>query len=132
MKAVSKLVVLLSLGAFAPSIASAMSAEQAYLESCLKHPSVPVPIAVVTPTIAPGFGGTTVQLEFVVDATGKPVDLAVKSSPDDRVAAVVMEAVKQWRFQPAEINGVPVEKRVLLPVKIVDDDPLASTRYAAH
>jgi hypothetical protein len=41
----------------------------------------------------------------------------------------VVEAVKQWRFLPAEANGVPVATKVALPVNIVD--PVASgDRYA--
>lgn len=122
MKAVSKLVVLLSLGALSATFVSAKSQEQAYIESCRKEPGVPVPVAVVAPSVGPEHNGSTVQLEFVVDTAGKPSALSVKSSPDDRLAAAVMDAVKQWRFKPAEVGGVPVEKKVVLPVKIVDND----------
>ncbi len=121
MKAVSKLAVLLSLAALAP-FASAKTDEQVYLESCTKAPGVPVPVSVVTPTVGPEFDGAVVQLEFVVDATGKPAQFNVKSSPDDVLAATVMDAVKQWRFKPAEsVDGKPVATKVLLPVKIVED-----------
>ncbi len=66
-----------------------------------------------------------------MDETGKPVDLAVKSSPDDRLASTVLAAVKKWRFKPAERDGIAVETRVLLPVKIVDS-MLAGDRFAAN
>jgi protein TonB len=117
---VSKLAVLLSLAAFAP-FASAKSDEQAYIESCTKAPGIPVPVAVVSPSVAPGFEGAIVELEFVVDATGKPGQFAVKNTPDDALALTVVDAVKQWRFKPAEADGKPVATKVLLPVKIVDD-----------
>src|ERR1041385_1199324 len=104
MKAVSKLAVLLSLAALAP-FASAKSDEQAYLESCAKGPGVPVPVAVVSPSVAPGYEGAVVTLEFVVDATGKPVQFAVKETPDSMLASTVLDAVKQWRFKPAEAGG---------------------------
>lgn len=130
MKAVSKLVLVLSLGALA-SVASATTPEQAYLESCRKDPGVPVPVAVVTPTVSSEYTGSSVQIEFVVDTTGKPVDLAIKSSPDDAVSAAVMDAVKQWRFKPAERNGTPVETKVVLPVRFTDEYS-ASTRVAAN
>lgn len=120
MKAVSKLVVLLIVGVFGSGVALAKSDEQAYLESCVKAPGVPVPIAVVTPAVGAEFNGAVVHLEFVVDEAGKPVDLAVKSTPDDRLASTVLDAVKQWKFKPAERGGVPVETRVSLPVRIVD------------
>lgn len=131
MKAVSKFIVLLIVGALAPFAASAKSDEQSYLEMCRKEPGVPVPIAVVSPSVSPLYNGALVQLEFVVDAKGTPVDLAVKSAPDDRLAAAVLDAVKQWRFKPAERDGVPVETKVALPVRIVDsaeDSPRFASR----
>mgnify|MGYP001627517848 CR=1 FL=1 len=131
MKAVSKLVILLIVSTLTPIFASAGTAEQAYLESCRKGPGIPVPIAVVTPSVGPEYHGSVVQLEFVVDEAGKPVDLAVKSTPDDLVASAVMDAVKKWRFKPAEREGVAVETKVLLPVKIIDALQ-ASPRFAAN
>ncbi len=124
MKAVSKLVVLLIVGVFTATFASAKSAEDAYLESCRKDPGVPVPVAVVTPSVGPEYSGAIVQLEFVVDETGKPVDLAVKSAPDDTLAATVLDAVKKWRFKPVLRDGVAVETKVSLPVKIVETPEL--------
>jgi TonB family protein len=124
MKAVSKLAVLLNLGVLSAAVVSATTPEQAYIETCRKDPGVPVPVAVVSPSVGPNYGGSVVHLEFVVDTAGKPADLAIKSSPDDRLAAAVMDAVKQWRFKPAERDGVPVETKVTLPVKIVDSDPV--------
>lgn len=130
MKAVSQIAVLISLGALA-SIASAKSDEQTYLDTCRKDAGVPVPVAVVRPSVGAEYNGTTVQIEFVVDATGKPAEFAVKSTPNDAVATAVVSAVKQWRFKPAEADGKPVATKVLLPVKIVD--PLVTTdRYAVN
>lgn len=131
MKAVRKLVVSLLVGTLFTSFASASTPEQAYLESCRKEPGIPVPIAVVTPSIGAGYSGSVVQLEFVVDAAGNPVDLAIKSSPDDQVATAVLDAVKQWRFKPAERDGVAVETKVLLPVKIIDGWTVGD-RFAAN
>jgi protein TonB len=128
MKKVSILVIMLSLAAFAP-FASAKSLEQAYLESCRKDPGVPVPVAVVTPSVGSGYAGEVVELEFIVDKTGKPTALNVKSSTDDALAVAVTEAVKQWRFTPAERNGEPVATKVVLPVHFVDA-PVAADGYA--
>lgn len=121
MKAVSKLAALFSLVALASVAASAKTDEQAYLESCRKVPGIPVPVSVVKPTIGPEYTGTLVQLEFVVGATGLPESFSVKSAADDTVARAVVQAVKQWRFQPALKDGVPVATKVALPVKIVED-----------
>ena len=131
MKAVRKLVVLLIVGVCGSGVASAKSDEQVYIESCLKAPGVPVPIAVVTPAVGAEYSGAVVQLEFVVDEAGQPVDLAVKSTPDDRLAAIVLDAVKRWRFKPAERDGAPVETRVSLPVRIIDG-PAAEERFGGR
>lgn len=129
MKAVSKLAVLISLSALA-SFASAKTDEQAYIESCRKEPGVPVPVAVVTPSVSPEFNGATVQVEFLVDAAGKPTEFAVKSTPDAVLADTVVEALKQWRFKPATTDGKPVAMKVLLPVKIVES--AVDNRFAAN
>lgn len=121
MKAVSKYAVLISLVALASVSASAVTDEQAYLESCRKAPGVPVPVSVVSPTVGPEYTGSTVELEFVVDAAGKPAEFSVKFATDDTLATAVVRAVKQWRFTPAVVDGVPVATKVTLPVKIVEN-----------
>ncbi len=119
MKAVSKLAVLISLGALV-SAAYASTDEQAYLETCRKAPGVPVPVTVVAPTVGPEYNGATVELEFIVDAAGKPAGFSVKSASDATLATAVLDAVKQWRFAPVQKDGHPVATKVSLPVKIVD------------
>ena len=128
MKAVNKLAVLFSLVALLTVSAFAKSEEQTYIESCRKDPGVPVPVSVVAPTVGPEYAGTTVQLEFVVDATGKPAEFNVKSAEtDSTLAAAVTDAVKHWRFTPAKTtDGVAVATKVSLPIHIVDDSLVAS------
>jgi TonB family protein len=130
MKAIDKLAVLLSLGALAPFAASAKTLEQAYVDSYQKIPGAPVPIAVVSPQIGSSFAGQTVELEFVVDTTGKPSDFSVKSASDRAVAGLVMAAVKKWEFAPAIRDGVAVATKVDLPVRIIDES--AEANYAAN
>lgn len=120
MNAVRKLVVLLSVGALSSLGALASTPEQSYLDNCRKEPGVPVPVNVVSPTVGSQFNGGSVQLEFVVDADGKPAEFSIKFASDDVLAKEVVKAVKQWRFLPAEIDGKPVATKVTLPVKIVD------------
>lgn len=130
MKEVNKLALLFSLSALLPFAAAAKSPESAYIENCPKSSDIPVPVAVVTPSVASEYAGSTVEVEFTVDTTGKPTALSVKSSPDSLLSAVVVDAVRQWRFTPAQANGIPVAKKVFLPVKIVDELP--GTRYAMN
>ncbi len=126
MKAVNKLAVLISLGALLPLAVSAKSAEQAYVETSLKSPGVPVPVAVVKPSVSAEYAGAQIDVTFTVDAQGTPTQLAVVSSPDARLAKVVMDAIKKWRFTPAQKNGVAVAKKVVLPVRITAEDRFAA------
>ncbi len=129
MKAVKNLVLV---GLLSSVAALASTPEQAYLESCRKDPGVPVPIVVVSPSVGSEYEGTSVHLEFVVDAQGKPTQFAIKATPDDLLATKVVAAVKQWRFQPAEIDGTPVAVKVALPVRIVESGPGESRLVARN
>lgn len=129
MKAVSKLVVLFSLGALV-SVASATTLEQTYLDTCRKDPGIPVPISVVAPTVGSEFSGSSLDVEFVVDQSGKPENLSVKSAADSTLAAAVLDAVKQWKFKPAERDGAPVATKVVLPVRVVS--PIDGSTFASN
>jgi len=129
MKAIDKLAVLVSLGALAPFAASAKTLEQTYLESYHPAPGAPAPIAVVSPHIGSSFQGETVEIEFVVDPTGKPSDFSVKSASDHTLAELVVAAVKKWEFAPAIRDGVPVTTKVDLPVRITDE---SADAYASN
>jgi protein TonB len=128
MKAVNKLVALISLSALLPFAASAKSPEQAYLETASKASGTPVPVAVVSPSVSADYAGSTIELAFTVDAKGSPTGFSVVSSPDAMVAKVVMDAVSKWRFTPASRDGAPVATKVVLPVRIASEDG----RFAAN
>jgi protein TonB len=120
MKAIRNLAALLSLGALLPIVASATTVEQSYLESCRKDPGVPVPTWVVSPRVNQEYAGKTVEVEFTVDATGKPTQFSVLSAADGQLSDAVVDAVKQWQFSPAHRAGVPVAAKVILPVRVID------------
>lgn len=50
-----------------------------------------------------------VVIYAVIKADGTLGGLRVLSSPDPELEFVASEAVKQWRYQPAKLNGHPVE-----------------------
>jgi protein TonB len=120
MKNINKLALLLSLGALLPLAASAKTLEQSYIESCKKGPDVPVPVSVVSPEVTGYDIGKSVKVEFVVDTTGRTSDISIKSPADRDFAAAVVDAVKEWRFTPAQHNGTPVATRVILPVRVIE------------
>src|ERR1700691_1238979 len=120
MKNINKLALLLSLGALLPVAASAKTLEQSYIDSCRKGTDIPVPIEVVSPKVDSYDIGQVVRVEFVVEATGLTSSINIKSSSDRGFADAVVDAVKQWRFTPAQRNGTPVATRVVLPVRVVE------------
>lgn len=112
----------LSLGLLvAPLALLAKSPESTYVESYHGRTDIPVPISVVMPEVDSRFSGQKVVLEFVVDATGKPT-LMSSSTPtaNAELVTTVLAAVEQWHFAPALVNGLPVARKVALPVVVVD------------
>ena len=118
MKIKSKLT--LSLGLLAAPLAlMAMSPEKAYVESYRGRSDTPVPTSVIMPEVSAKFAGTKVVLEFVVDTTGKPTSItSVTPGADSELVSSVAEAVSQWKFAPAVVDGKPVARKVALPVTI--------------
>jgi TonB family protein len=123
----------LSLGLLlAPLALMAWSPEKAYIESYRTRTDAPVPTSVLMPEVSSRFVGTKVVLEFVVDTKGKPTSItSVTPGADAELVAAVTDAVSQWRFAPAVVNGQPVARKVALPVNIVSSADTAS-RYAAN
>ena len=123
MKKKSVLNVALILGVLAaPFAVSAKSVEQAYVESFKGRTDIPVPVEVVKPSVSSRYAGMTVEVEFLVDVSGKPVDLALRANAPAELADPVKSALAQWKFAPARtVAGEPVAMKVCVPVKIVDD-----------
>lgn len=50
-----------------------------------------------------------------VGTDGSPHDLA-RVSGDATLAQIAMDAVSLWRYQPAMVDGRPVESEVIVPI----------------
>jgi TonB family protein len=76
--------------------------------------SPPVPISLVSTPYPPQalFGGEVV-LEASVDATGQLADLTVVSGQAPFLGPV-LDAVRTWSFEPARLNGNPVDGRLTI------------------
>ncbi len=124
----------LSLGLLAAPLALlAWSPEKAYVESYrARLGDSPVPASVVMPEVSTRFVGKQVTLEFVVDATGRPVSItSATPGANAELVASVAEAVAQWKFHPALVDGKPVARKVALPITIVAN-PGDASRFAAN
>lgn len=62
--------------------------------------------------------GGRVQLRFVVRPDGKvdPATIEVMAASATQLAEAATEAVREIDFQPAQVNGVPVNTMVVFPI----------------
>ena len=63
-----------------------------------------------------------VLLDVVIDAEGVPTDVQVVQGPAMLHAAAV-EAVRQWRYEPTLMNGVPVPIAMTVTLNFTLDQP---------
>jgi protein TonB len=57
-----------------------------------------------------------VTLSLVVDTEGQPADVQVVAPLGHGLDEKAVEAVKQWRFQPAMRDGNPVSTKIKVDV----------------
>jgi hypothetical protein len=59
-----------------------------------------------------------VVVSGVLNVTGQLEQLSVKQSPDPRIEGPLIEALKNWTFQPAQVDGNPVALKMLLGIRL--------------
>ncbi len=57
----------------------------------------------------------TVRIRAVIGTDGSPRGLA-RASGDATLAQIAMDAISLWRYQPAMLDGQPVESEVIIPI----------------
>ncbi len=62
----------------------------------------------------------TVTVALVVSSKGLPKDVRVVKGIDKEIDQCTVEAVEQWRFDPAQKDGKPVAVRVSLDIAFHD------------
>lgn len=117
----ARIVSLIALGVTAP-LAFGLTTPQTYIDSYHGRTDIPVPVKIVAPDADSSLAGAKVEVEFVVDAAGKPQNVHVLSSTDHAFGVKVRDAVTRWRFAPARPSGTPVPMTVLLPVIVVESE----------
>ncbi len=83
-----------------------------------------MPLRTVAPEMPASFrrefdaaGEVTVQ--FYVSETGDVMDPKIISSTHRELEEPTMEAVRQWKFKPATVEGAPVISVITIPVRFV-------------
>ena len=85
------------------------------------HHEAPEPVNRVAPQYPLELrrSGTTGTVDVVawIDHTGHVRDAKVENFHNWALATAALNAVKQWTFQPALRDGVPVAERVTIPIE---------------
>lgn len=58
-----------------------------------------------------------VLVEVTIDERGWVIDARVLSSEAEIFESAALEAIRQWRFRPAEQSGHPVRARIIVPLE---------------
>jgi hypothetical protein len=86
-------------------------------------PTAPFPTLKQVPQLPPDLAARCVHKLIVVSALmnfeGKLENIAVRQTPAAEVNAKLTEALSNWTFQPAEIDGQPVALKILLGIRLV-------------
>ncbi len=82
--------------------------------------SEPVALDKVPPKYPPsareaGVSGSVVA-DLVIDEVGTVRDVVILESPSDDLSAAAIDAIEQWRFAPAIMDGEPVAVRYIVTV----------------
>jgi protein TonB len=57
-----------------------------------------------------------VSVVVTVDETGSVTEISISKSSDERFNQPALDAVKQWKFRPATVEGNPVPCKVTIPI----------------
>jgi outer membrane biosynthesis protein TonB len=118
----------------------ALSAANTFAKSADQCPAcatakatLPVPVSVVHPTNLPRqYENVTVQVELTIDEKGVPHNVKPAGQMPKDLAARLVPAVSQWRFEPAHTaDGKAVATTVVLPLELVEGaDTTSQPAYA--
>jgi TonB family protein len=59
------------------------------------------------------------MIDILVRTDGSVGDARLKSADHEAFGDAALGAIRRWRFEPATVDGAPVEKRVTVPFKFV-------------
>ncbi|PYX44669.1 MAG: hypothetical protein DMG79_20485, partial [Acidobacteria bacterium] len=71
-----------------------------------------------SPEIAAKCAHQLIVASAILNVTGQLEQIAVKQSPDSRANDLLVEALKNWTFQPAQIEGKPVVLKILMGIRL--------------
>jgi hypothetical protein len=71
------------------------------------------------PDLLQRFAARLIVASAILDTTGKLEDVSVKQSSENPLVNPLVEALRNWVFEPAKIDGRPVALKVLLGIRLL-------------
>jgi hypothetical protein len=71
-----------------------------------------------TPDVVQKCAHRVIVASAILDVSGKLDQVSVKQSPESQVVGPLVEALKHWIFEPAQIDGRPVALKILLGIRL--------------
>jgi hypothetical protein len=56
----------------------------------------------------------------ILNVTGQLEQVSIKQAPDSQVIGPLVEALTNWTFQPAQVDGKPAALKILLGIRLAD------------
>lgn len=104
------------------SLVLGLGVASAYAEgedAITKFDKPPVPTKTPPPTYPSSLKGVNgmVAVVVIIDEKGSVVDATVTKSSDPAFEDPSIDAIKRWKFKPAEKDGQAVKAKVTIPVR---------------
>lgn len=74
-----------------------------------ENTAAPEPLATPEPLLADGKPGGRIVISFIIGTDGRVHSPLILQTSDEIHDAIVLTAVRSWKFRPATCNGVPAE-----------------------
>lgn len=82
----------------------------------------PIAASVVAPVgLPPAWAGKTVNVEFTLDAAGQPRNIDVLHVNDAVLRRQLVQAFRQWRFEPGVTDPKAAGKHYILPLQLLPE-----------
>ena len=88
-------------------------------DAVTKFDKPPQPTKTPPPDVPSNLKGETgmVAVVVIIDDKGSVVDVSVSKSSNPDFEKPSIEAIKKWKFKPAEVGGQAVKAKVTIPVR---------------
>lgn len=88
-------------------------------DAVTKFDKPPVPTKTPPPTYPTSLKGVNgmVAVVVIIDEKGSVIDASVTKSSDPAFEDPSLDAIKRWKFKPAEKDGQAVKAKVTIPVR---------------